>query len=321
MLKIGYLDLDNPIAIVTPYQNPNPEEAAGLVLFDGIDLDRISIDDLESFLDELHLSAALGISVYSSEDRPILDAARLASKRLYLLELDFSRSFEKGRPLDLIPKIKKCGTTLSLRIHPEDLTNDLINATKREGLDLIHLDLQRQNGTGSKLVKKIVDLRGPKIMALETVDKFEDANILLAMGADIVSLHSPDPEFANWLAGAVKDYDRITGWYNAPKHICSGGDIRGLAFCCPPIKRCPVFNALKKVGMTPDDFVQRKVMLAKGTPLEHGEGTCFGNLVWCCKITKPCYLREVAMERIKLSGKEYMELKRKLAEELLKYES
>ena len=24
-------------------------------------------------------------------------------------------------------------------------------------------------------------------------------------------------------------------WEDAPSHICRGGDIRGLAFCCPPM--------------------------------------------------------------------------------------
>ena len=60
--------------------------------------------------------------------------------------------------------------------------------------------------------------------------------------------------------------------------------------------------------MTPEEFVQKKLSFAKGTPLETGEGTCFGSLVWCCKISKLCYLRDAALARIGLSAKEYMEL-------------
>ena len=63
--------------------------------------------------------------------------------------------------------------------------------------------------------------------------------------------------------------------------------------------------------------MNRKIAAAKGTPLEKGEGTCFGSLVWCCKISKPCYLRDEALSRAKLSEKEYMELKKKLAEKIL----
>ncbi len=318
MLEIGYIHLDNPIAIITSYQDADPNEEAGLILLDGIDLDRMSVQDLEAVLDELHITSTIGISVRSSEDRPLLDAARLACRRQCLLELDFSESSEMDRLKYLIRKIKKCGTILSLRANPANLNAELINMLDKDGLDLIHLNLQGRNGVGSKFVKKIADLRGPKIMAMANVGEFEDAKSLMAMGADLVSLRSPDPEFAGWLATAMKDYDDLSGWYNAPKHICAGGDIRGLAFCCPPVKSCPVHGAIKKIGITPEEFIERKLCLAKGTPLEHGEGTCFGSLVWCCKITKPCYLRDAVLDRIGLSGKEYMGLKRELAKELLR---
>jgi len=131
-------------------------------------------------------------------------------------------------------------------------------------------------------------------------------------------LRNADPEFVEWLSRAMEEYQDLSGWYNAPKHICAGGDLRGLAFCCPPVKHCPVLGALKKVGMAPEEFVERKLELAKGTMLESGEGTCFGSLVWCCKISKPCYLRDAVLERIGLSGREYMALKKKLAEDLLR---
>jgi predicted metal-binding transcription factor (methanogenesis marker protein 9) len=40
-------------------------------------------------------------------------------------------------------------------------------------------------------------------------------------------------------------------------------------------------------------------------------------LVWCCKITKPCWLRDGALNTIGLSDVEYMKLKKQLAEYLL----
>jgi putative methanogenesis marker domain 9 len=73
--------------------------------------------------------------------------------------------------------------------------------------------------------------------------------------------------------------------------------------------------------MSPEVFVEKKISLARGTPLEKGDGTCFGSLVWCCKISKLCYLRDAAMSRMGLSAKEYMELKKKLAEDLLRKSS
>jgi len=246
-----------------------------------------------------------------------MEAARLASKNLCLLELRLSKIRDPIRLLELIPRLKRCGVTLSLRIRPEDLSNALLEKLNESDLDIIHLDLRGLNGAGPKMVKKAKDSRGPVIMALADIGEFEDARNLLAMGADVVSLRGADPEFARWLSGAMLEYDSLSGWCNAPKHICAGGDLRGLAFCCPPVKNCPVLGALKKAGMTPEEFVHKKLSFARGTPLEKGEGTCFGSLVWCCKISKQCFLRDAALDRIGLSGKEYMELKKKLAEELL----
>ena len=60
-----------------------------------------------------------------------------------------------------------------------------------------------------------------------------------------------------------------------------------------------------------------KMEFAKGTPLEYGDSTCFGSLVWCCKITKMCPLRDGVLEMIGLSDADYMELKRELADYIL----
>jgi len=232
--------------------------------------------------------------------------------------LRLSKIRDPIRLLELIPRLKRCGVTLSLRIRPEDLSNELLEKLQESELDIIHLDLRGLNGAGPKMVKKAKDCRGPVVMALADIGEFDDARVLMAMGADVVSLRGADPEFAQWLSLAMKEYDSISGWGNAPKHICAGGDLRGLAFCCPPVKHCAVLGALKKAGMTPEEFVARKLALARGTPLEKGEGTCFGSLVWCCKASKMCYLREAAMQKIGLSDREYMELKKKLAEDLLR---
>ena len=316
MLEVGYLHLSNPVAVVASYRHPGSNGHAGLVLLEEIDLDRMAIVELKPLL-EMEMGSAMGLSVSCSQEGPLLEAAGFASKNDCLLELRLTEMSQE-RILDLIAQIKRCGTALSLRLKPEELSDDFMGRLQASGLDLIHIDLQGQDGMAQKIVKRAADRRGPKIMALGHVDDFKDARSLLAMGADLISLRNADPEFVEWLSRAMEEYQDLSGWYNAPKHICAGGDLRGLAFCCPPVKHCPVLGALKKVGMTPDDFVERKLELARGTILESGEGTCFGSLVWCCKISKPCYLRDAVLGRIGLSGREYMALKKKLAEDLLK---
>ena len=107
-------------------------------------------------------------------------------------------------------------------------------------------------------------------------------------------------------------------WENAPSHVCRGGDLRGLAFCCPPVKGCPIYNALNVLKMTPQEFIKIKEDFGKKTRLGEGKNTCFGSLVWCCKITKPCPFRDSDLLRIGMGEDEYMELKKELAEEILK---
>jgi putative methanogenesis marker domain 9 len=324
MLEVGYLNLDNPIAIICPNHDSLSSNSsnqfngyAGLLMLDDLNLDEVSLPTIEASLNDIDITSALGFSLNCSKDEPLMEAARFAAKNLYLMELDATRGWDAKRLSELVRKIKGCGTTLSVRVAPEMLTEDLAKTLKNVGLDIIHLNLNGLNGAGPKTVRKISDAYGLRIMAMGYVGDFEDARSLLAMGADLVSLRAPDPEFAQWLSEAMKEHDRLSGWYNAPKHICSGGDLRGLAFCCPPVKHCPVLGALRKAGMSPDEFMERKLKLAKGTPLEHGEGTCFGSLVWCCKASKPCYLRDAALHRNGLSSRDYMQLKRKLADRLL----
>jgi len=319
MLQVGYISLDSPIAIISSEEGRGKYNgSASLLIIDRFDLDVEPLSDVESAMKNAGTTSSLGFSVKCSNDEPLIEAARFAGKNLYLMDLDFSREFDPERSLDLVKRIKRCGTTLSVRVRPGMLSGQLAIEMKEAGLDLIHLDLTGMNGQGPGVIKRTSDAGSPMIMALGDIGEFEDAKDLLAMGADMVSMKGADPEFAGWLSNAMKEYDDLSGWYNAPKHICSGGDLRGLSFCCPPVKHCPVLGALKKAGFTPDEFVERKLQLAKGTPLEKGEGTCFGSLVWCCKVTKPCYLRDAALRKAGLSDREYMRLKRKLSEKLLK---
>ncbi|MDO5848206.1 MAG: methanogenesis marker 9 domain-containing protein [Methanobrevibacter sp.] len=106
-------------------------------------------------------------------------------------------------------------------------------------------------------------------------------------------------------------------WDDAPSHICRGGDKRGLAFCCPPVKPCPIMFALEEVNLTPQEYIDIKNKFAKETRLGEGPGTCFGSLVWCCKPSKPCPLRDMTLRNINMTPDEYLDLKKQLSEALV----
>ena len=55
------------------------------------------------------------------------------------------------------------------------------------------------------------------------------------------------------------------------------------------------------------------------TKLGVGAATCYGSLVWCCKASKPCPLRDMELQANGISHDEYMTLKKQLAEEILKH--
>ena len=101
MLEVGYLNLDNPIAITCSkddfHDHHDSHElhdsnrfngTAGLLILDDIDLDKVSLSDVEATLNEIKTASTLGFSVKCSRDEPLMEAARFAARNLYLMELD-----------------------------------------------------------------------------------------------------------------------------------------------------------------------------------------------------------------------------------------
>ena len=109
-------------------------------------------------------------------------------------------------------------------------------------------------------------------------------------------------------------------WEDAPSHVCRGGDKRAMAFCCPPVKPCPITLALEDAGISAQEYIEIKEKFGEKSRLGEGEGTCFGSLVWCCKPSKPCPLRDMVLRRIGMTTDEYMDLKHQLSQELVGHE-
>lgn len=321
MLKIGYMNLDDPVAIISPNGSRNLGSfngSAGLIMLGRFNLDEIAPYEIKMAMDQRRTRSALGFSTVGGKLEDLTETAKMAAQEGRLMEVELPLT---DGTADLVRSIKNSGATLSVRVKPdavEDLRS-LARELKEAGADLLHLDLRGLGPMAPKIVKKISDGGAPPLMIRCDVGDFQDARNILSMGADMISLSDDaDPEFVAWLTDTLKRFHDLVGWYNAPKHICSGGDLRGMAFCCPPVKNCPLLGALKKVGISPEEFVNRKLALTRGTPLEPGDGTCFGSLAWCCKITKPCFMRDAVLDRHGIAPDEYMRLKKKLSEDLLK---
>ena len=288
------------------------------------------------FIFEKMPQTAVAVSVRSAEEEPLMKAASFFKEKNVIMELDVhcrQPEFTEcglGQALlkdtqnlaGLIQKIKETGVVLSVKFR----TNIVEPETAAEffdaiGVDIIHADAMIEGkGADYDAVTKIRNATRKIVIANNSVDDFDSALNFFSCGADMVSVARAtveDPELIPLLAKQISEYQKETGWYNAPKHICKRGDNRGLTFCCPPVKYCSLLKKVESVGFTPEEFIKLKQESVKGTPLELGTETCFGSLVWCCKVTKPCYYRDGTLDQIGITGNEYMALKRDLSEKIL----
>ncbi|WNY24571.1 methanogenesis marker 9 domain-containing protein [Methanolapillus millepedarum] len=332
------------LAVIGAYNLDDVSNAAALeVQKRGRDEFIIKTEDIfqtiESEIDKIKAvqpETAVAVSVRSASIEPLVKAAELMKKKNVIMELDIhcrqpeftSRGLGEGllkdtpALLEMIRKIKETGAVLSVKFRTSSV-NPILAAEffDAAGADVIHADAMIEGKGGDcDAVTKIRNVTRKLLIANNSVDDFDSALDYFSSGADIVSVARAareDSELIPHLAKRIGEYQEEVGWYNTPKHICKHGDNRGLAFCCPPVKYCRLSSKIEEVGFSPKEFTALKLEFARGTPLEKGDGTCFGSLVWCCKVTKPCYFRDGAMENINLSGDEYMRLKRELSEKLL----
>ncbi len=283
--------------------------------------------------------SVVAVNVRSTTIEPLLEAARIVKDAGAILELDAHCRQEEmvdigvgealmhdiPRLVDWIGKIKETGVVLSIKIRANVVNDiDLARAIESAGADILHVDAMGEFMEADlRAIRHIRDSTNIFLIGNNSITCFKDAKDMLARGADMISvargvLNDSSPNLISELVDDIIKYQEATGWYNAPKHICGGeGDLRALAFCCLPVKPCAVHNKISKLGFSAQEFANLKMEFAKGTMLEYGDSTCFGSLVWCCKLSKPCFLRDGVLDMIDLSGAEYMRLKKNLATYIL----
>lgn len=280
---------------------------------------------------------AIALNVRAAEVEPLIRVAELAKKYHAILELNAhcrqpeilalgagdALLRDLPRLSNWIREIKKTDVVLSVKIRGNIVDDVKLARTIEEGGgDIIHVDAVGAEGSDPSVIKKIRDATDLFIIGNNSVHDFETAHKLFSRGANMVSIARAakyDYTIFKHLAREIEEEQRKYGWYNAPKHICRDGDLRALAFCCMPVKNCPLQDALKLAGLTKEEYAKIKLDFARNTPLEKGDTTCYGSLTWCCTIHKPCVGREAALRKANLSNVQYMQLKKALAEHIKAY--
>ncbi|HJJ36193.1 MAG TPA: methanogenesis marker 9 domain-containing protein [Methanocorpusculum sp.] len=192
---------------------------------------------------------------------------------------------------------------------------DLAAVLWKAGADILHVDLM---DFGHAKLRQIRNSCPLVIIGNNGVTSPDVMMDYFSHGADLVSLaRGAHPDLLADLSAYSAEMAETVGWYNAPKQVCRGGDWRGLAFCCMPIKQCPLLPTLSAIGMEYQEYVDLKMQAVAGTPLEPGNSTCFGSLAYCCKSSTPCMFRDMSLMEAGLSKPEYMRLKRGLSQAIM----
>ena len=292
---------------------------------------------IKSELEHIAIPAAVVVNVRSATIEPLMEAALIVKEAGGILEIDAhcqqeammdagagqALLFDVDKLTSWVSKIKKTGVVLSVKFRA-GIVDDagLCRRLEEAGADIVHIDAMIEGGGNNPVViRKVRDATDLFIIANNSICDFESAKDMFSHGADMVSVARAMVANAGVVSGlvdAVTQFQQATGWYNAPKHICGGGDLRALAFCCLPVKPCAVHNALKRVGLSAQEFADMKMEFVRGTPLDAGKSTCFGSFAWCCKITKPCFMRDGNLSQAGLGDVEYSRLKKEMSEYILK---
>jgi TIM-barrel protein len=217
----------------------------------------------------------------------------------------------------VVRALKSEGVTVSVKIRAGVADDDrkLAEQLWKAGADILHVDLM---DFGTAKLRQIRNVCPLVLIANNSITTFDRMKDMLSHGADLISVaRQSDVRTLAGLDAAITRYADEEGWYNAPKQLCRGGDIRSLTFCCMPVKECPLIPTLTRIEMPKESYIKMKLEAVQGTQLDTGKQTCFGSLSWCCKTSSPCMFRDMSLKQAGISKKEYMRLKRDLSDTIM----
>ncbi|MDW7774744.1 MAG: methanogenesis marker 9 domain-containing protein [Methanosarcinales archaeon] len=269
--------------------------------------------DIEAYADAARLAKKYGAGIEINAHCRQPEMMELGAGESLLEHLDTLR--------EIIETVRSTGAVVSVKIRAivvDDL--EVAQVIEQAGAHIIHIDAMGGRGADVNVIRKIRNHTSLFIIGNNSIIDYSSAKSMFSRGADMVSVARAvmdNPNTLRFLVEQVTSVQMMNGWYNSPKHICGGGDLRALTFCCLPVKPCAVHNALKQIGMSAEEFARLKLDFVKGTPLEYGDSTCFGSMAWCCKISKPCFLRDGVLEVVGVSDMEFMQIKKRMSQEIL----
>lgn len=294
-------------------------------------LPRYLIDDIQGQIQLIQASGAIpAVNIRASEPDSLVSLAKsLGSGLIYEIDAHCRQKpmidagcgeyllIHPDKLVAYVQALKITGVMVSVKIRA-GINNDDVELSRllwKAGADILHIDFM---DFGHLYLKKIRDKSPVFIIANNGINSFEKAKEMYSHGADMISLaRESDPKTLKNILESIDQYTKEHGWYNAPKQLCRGGDVRSLAFCCMPVKPCPLLPTLEKYHITPQEFVTLKEEFTKSTPLEKGENTCFGSLAYCCKDTTPCMFRDATLRQSGIKRSVYMNSKRDLSKKIL----
>jgi len=139
-----------------------------------------------------------------------------------------------------IRALKREDVTVSVKIRAGVSPDDRRLAKKiwTAGADIIHVDLMDYDYQKIRQIRNSCPL---VLIANNSMNTFDRVRDMFSHGADLVSLaRNADLRTLAGLDAAIERHTDEHGWYNAPKQLCRGGDVRALTFCCMPVKDCPL---------------------------------------------------------------------------------
>ena len=287
--------------------------------------------ELDRQLERLERTGVVaGVNLRASSTESFRDAARaLGDRTMYEIDAHCRQEpmiragcgeyllHHPGILEEHVRALAKEGVTVSVKIRAGVGNNDaaLGHRLWKAGASVLHVDLM---DFGYSKIRQIRNVSPIFLIANNSMNSFDRVMEMFSHGADMVSLaRRSDPDTLAGIDAAIARYADEFGWFNAPKQLCRGGDVRALTFCCLPVKDCPLIPHLKRLGISREEYIRIKQEAVRGTPLEAGEYTCFGSMAWCCKATSPCMLRDSTMQKAGLTTKEYMRLKRHLSQTIM----